>query len=107
MSGARVVSNRIAELRRQMNQTTDDVVNDVAQTIATEIKSEHPYKHIAKTVRVRMSGRGRVVLVGSTQRGHDAGFIEFGTVDQPATPVVVPIAERHRSNFMRRMKRIL
>lgn len=102
-----VVHNEFQRIAAELRIAAIAVVDDTAQQIAGDIRRTAPSKRIPSAVRVRRpKALRREVTVGDSRRFH-AGFVEFGTVDQPAQPFVVPAAEAHRREFMRRMRTIV
>lgn len=99
-----VVHNEFQAIAARMRIAAVETVDDIANQIAADIRHTAPSQRLPSTVRIRRpKALRREVTVGDRRRFH-AGFVEYGTIDQAAHPFVVPAAEAHRREFMRRIK---
>ena len=97
--GARILKNKFPELYKKLHEACDDQIKEAADNVAKTIKPNLWDKRIP--VRVRRSGPLQYEVAVGSRRFFFSGFAEFGTVDQPAKPVVTPAAEQEREAFTR------
>ncbi len=103
-----VVRNDLQALAVQLRAEAARAVADAANAIEAAMKTV-PSKRIPSTVRTRSSNGGltATITAGDKGRGLHAGFVEFGTIDRPATPFATPAAEDARPAWDRTMRDLL
>lgn len=79
-----------------------ELADEEASKIQAEAKAKAPYAKIGN-VRKRTMKNGYVVAAGSRKRFW-AGFVEWGTKDQPAQPFMTPAAESARQRIEIKLK---
>jgi HK97 gp10 family phage protein len=107
MIHVQVLKNTFDDLARRLDAGAERVVDNVADQVAAGMKARTSSR-IGRTIETHRTGDAEVTVVaGDLSSAHHAGFFEFGTVDRPAEPFVVPAAEEARHRFAAAVARVL
>lgn len=102
-TGCELTESHLVEIAAKMDPALNDIAKQTAEAVASVIRSR---LMTGASVDVDRGDDGYVVGVGDKHADFYIGFIEYGTVFQPARPVVTPAAEAESDNYVRKARNL-
>lgn len=99
--GIEFKKDNTAKARALIRDELEKLADEESSAIMMEAKTRAPYSKVGITKRQRSN---RYEVVAGSRKRFWAGFVEWGTAQQPAQPFMTPAAEHAQQRISSRMR---